>query len=712
MTSERTIIFGINEYEKFSNEISTSIIKTIFPNISPDHYKMLKIHQNIALVTIAIIGATLSESIVEKLKKECINRYLFSLVSPGDMVGVTAAQSVSQPITQAVLKSQHSTGKKQSGSSTSLLSLNRLKVSKNTYKVHLLNGQIPSISKAIFTVHKANYINEIKHKIVCLEKILSDRIEKKYSEITNFFLNDEIETLKINIKNQDKLNALIKKSKEPVTYEAASRFLGTIKLEFEHSFDDTKSFTSMSRPFGDASNSSSFTGSTEQKRYDIFETTSSIPAYRFRLNFELWIASKNLELTKDYLLYEHEELKIEDFITSSCGKCKYTKVSPDEFYDQNENFVYINHHPVAEDCKIFRFTLDSAKIKNSKVNYLSIINMLFDIPSIMIVVHPLSKFCFDLVQGDKSENIVKDAIDLIMRKKVKGISGLEYINDVKIEVSDLTRFQFYDKNLNETHVFLNQRNLLYFPIEELHKRIVMNEGSKNRPAKMIRKCINSSERGILKLVYQGEILIKPIPYFYFDYSGSITFDLIREKLAKNLNIPYFISANHNEMIEKFGKVAARAAHESYYMDELISAGSPLSHQNVSLICRHIFSFNLRPITPAGFLKTAGINIIDKFCFQNHEANLTDEILHGKPSKTNGIINSVFFGKKAKLGTNYVSFRVNGKIKKQVDEEIADAKTQQKYSGKYKGVHFPDVGVINSLTVLNFGNNFSVNNLTE
>lgn len=674
-----SIYFGIKNYEKFSRSISDRIINIIFPRLSVNHYKVFKIHQNILMSCMSIIGLTLSNNEVRNLMQECVSNFIRSLVSSGDMVGVTAAQSVSQPITQAVLKSQHSTGKKQTGNSTSLLSLNRLKIHKNSYRVHLKNGQIPAITKS---TPIDEYINEIRGKISYFREIIRNRKEASYLEIKNFFLNDEIEELKINYDNKDKIKELKNKSKVKITHKEAEEILDSMESEFNFNFGNPEDFPPVE---------------------DFFKTSDKIKTYRFMVNYELWMSNKCSNVTKDYLLFEHEELKIEDFITSSCGKCKYVTISSEEHYDQNKNLIYINHHQLDKNSKVFRFSFDSAKIKNSGVSYMKILMLLFEFKGVMIVIHPISKFCFDIVQGDNSETVIKDIMDKILNTKVKGISGLEHINDIRMEVSDLTKFQFYDQELDETHVFLSQRNLLYFPIEEFEKRVV----SDSKPERFIKP----NQDGLFKLVYKGKISIRPIPYYYFDYCGSIDFETIREKLGKIINMKYLISGNHNEMIENFGKIAARIAHESYYMDELNIAGSPLNYQNVSLICRRIFGFNMSPVTPSGLLNS-GVNILEKLCFQNHPTSLTEEILTGPISSTDGVVNALFIGNKSDLGTNYVKFEVDQLQKMIVDQSLAEAKREQKYFAMHQDINLPDVGENSSLTNLKFVEDFFRNKFEE
>lgn len=678
MMSE-TVTFGINKYEWFSRRISDTIIKKIFPNLSLEHYKVIKIHQNIALSSLAVIGKTLTKVEVENLIEECVNRYIFSLASAGDLAGATAAQSVSQPITQAVLKSQHGTGKKQTGNSTSLLSLNRLRVLKNCYKIHLKNEQIPSITKSIYDLYVPQYMANMQEKINGLQSIIDNKESSRYYEIRNFFLNNRIEELKLNCDNEKEIEDLQKSSKSICSFDEANNLLAKIKFDFR--------LVEKNMVTGD----------------DYLVIGEKLP-YNFRVDFELWFINKNNEIIKDHLLLEHEELKIGDLISSSCGKCKYTTITTEEHYDQDENFIYINHHPVQKGSKVFQFAFDPVKIKNSRVDYIKIVEMLFSIPNIMIVIHPLSNFCFDVVQGNNSENIVKETISNIIGKKVKGISGLELINDMKIEAGEMTKFQYYDSELNQTHIFLDQRSLLYFPINEFKKRIT----PMGNDLELIEECLRPDDLRVFKLVYKGKIRIRPIPYYYYDYCGTIDFNLIKNKLSKFINLNYFISTNHNEMIENFGKISARIAHESFYMDELMMSGNTMNYQNVSLICRHIFGFNLRPITPAGFSRCPGITAVDSLCFQNHQQNLSEELLKNKKYKTDGIINSVFFGKKADLGTNYVKFEINEEQRNIVNLQIAEAKREQKYFAKYKGIRFPNVGDVKPLTNLKFEENFFAN----
>ena len=188
-------------------------------------------------------------------------------------------------------------------------------------------------------------------------------------------------------------------------------------------------------------------------------------------------------------------------------------------------------------------------------------------------------------------------------------------------------------------------------------------------------------------------------------------DIIIEKLGKYINFDYLITNSHIDMISLFGRSAAKTIHKSFYMDELISSGDILNYQHVSLICDHIFNGKvLHPITPKGFENGEGINAIDKLCYQGHEQNLSEEIVKGTLSKANGITNSIFFGKKPKMGTNYINFSLDHDKNKEIMDSHAEAKKEQIYFKKFEGVNLSYYGPMKHLTT--FDKNFHfANNLT-
>jgi RNA polymerase Rpb1, domain 5 len=128
----------INEnMRKFiADRISNGICERIF--IGDAGIRSQKIEENINLSTLNLLGKKINKDKVETFIQMFVDRYVGAIVRKGEAVGVIAAQSLVQPITQAVLKSQHGTGRKQEGSgSTSLIHLNRLKVSTRVVNIHL-----------------------------------------------------------------------------------------------------------------------------------------------------------------------------------------------------------------------------------------------------------------------------------------------------------------------------------------------------------------------------------------------------------------------------------------------------------------------------------------------------------------------------------------------------------------------------------------------
>lgn len=687
MEIEKQIIMNVNNYNKFIRKTFQHIIDIIFPGRDIDDHRISKIENNLDLSCKDLMGKTMSISMFDSISKSIANDYVSSLVSDGDPVGVTTAQSESQYVTQTVLKSQHGTGKKSSSSPVSILTLIRLKNSKSSIKIHIKNEQISTVTKLKFLSVHDQYINEHEKKFKEFEKILEDNDEEKYFTIMEYFANDELEELKINPSVNDGKNN--KQTKKNFDFNIVRQYLDSLK----------KNLSQIKQKFREINDDD----------FDFYELSKNFN-YEFKRNFRMWFSSRNFDCIRDFLLREYEEVKVMDLIAPSCGECRYRTSDSKENYDCDENFVYINHDSVEPKSKIFIFDFDVVKLKNSGVKHTDIYEIISRIKNIMFCIHPLHTFRFDLVPRNNPDTVVQNIINNLMNERVKGIPNLETIETNSLEPKDLTNFQYYDEELNETHVFLNSRNLLYFPIEEFKKRIT-DENGNDIDSKYDN--IRPDKLGVFKIVYPGKIRIQPIPYYYFDFIGTMTSEDVKSSIRKYINIKYFLTNSHLDMIKTVGKVGARVLHESSYVDDLLASDNVLNYQHVSLTCRHIFGFELTPITPSGFMKSPGVTIIDKLCFQNHEANISDEIIKGNEYSTDGLTTSIFFGKKPKLGTNYVSFKINDEERKKVNDELALAIQDQKYCGKYPGIIFPTVGEIKPLTKLNdddpesfFTNNFS------
>lgn len=642
--SSQVISIGIEKYEKICSEILTGICTKIFPNLvrsgKINHYKLTKIRQNIFLICRNILGIKITENNLQKKIDMIIKKFVASISNDGDPVGVTTAQCVSHPITQDVLKSQHGTGKKQKESSTSLIFLTRLKIHKRFVKIHYKNGNFPNITNSTIKISLNEFIK--KYKILS-EKPQSSENEKYFEGVSKKFTGDSSKDYP---KNKSQIEKAI--------------------LSFE-SLAEKK-----------------ITG-------DIFDIANSLQLDNifFRVDFLDFFSEKIIKNLKHFLLTSYEEIKIDDIICVSCGECKYRTFKTEKFYDQQPHYIYTNYSPIEVGSKGFRFQFDATKLKNSDISISHVYEIIAGIPDVSVVFHPLNELVFDIIPGNMSDNQIQKIITDMLQTRIKGIENLTNIEEIKLQISDVVKFYFYDEEKNETHVFLKSRELLYFPIQEIKKRII---------GEILYDYTDHCSDHDFKFVYKGKILMLQTPYYYFNFIGTMQTNSIIDSLKKYIDFDYFITNSPQDMINNVGKVGARINHESLITDELNSSGNKLNHQHVSLMCRHLFSDGLLPITPNGFMKGPGINIIDKLCFQNHEQNLSEEIIKNKTYDTDGLTTSIFMGKKPNLGTNYPRFVLNEKAIEEITNLYADARKRQKYLGEFKGVNLPPIGEIKPLSL--------------
>lgn len=693
---DRKEIIKMDMYEKISDRIFSGVAKRFYgEDVDLNSYFLSKIKNNIDLRCVELLGTRKSKSEVDSAIKKAIESFVSSVANDGDLVGVTAAQTIGQFISQTVLKTQHGSGKKQSSNPVSVLTLNRLRVNKTSVKIHISNEQIPAITSQAFAIFYHEYIERHQKNLKELEIILDEKKVNHYFIIENYFAANNLSEYKITMKDdRNVINKFTKLSKIVDNYFDGRGINGYQDNEIKDESHYRKIYNELLAGF--LSVKKTFEEVSRQKYIDYFEISEKF-YLPFKIDFRMSFSKINCEYIRNFLLSEFEEIKVEDLISPSCGQCKYSTHYAKEDYIRNTDVVFINCQKVAPQSKIFRFIFDVLKIKNSNVNIIDVYQKsLLSTPDVMFTIHPLSVNCFDIVPNMHPDTVVHATIDKILSTKIKGITGLEFIEEISISISDFVYYVFYDDDRNETHVFLTNRNILYFPIEQLLKRITDEIGNPILPKKNTVDPLNVDP---FKLVYDGRIRLQPIGYSHYDFIGSIDIDEVKKLMKKYINRKYFITNDHSETMKTIGRMAARTFFESIYMDELETSGNSLNHQNVSLISRHIFGVKLSPITPSGFMKSEGVNAIDKLCLQDHEAVLSSEMIRGEQSETNGLTSSIFFGRKAKMGTNYNHFEEDNGRRDKVNKKLGEASKRKKYAGDYKDINLPAQGQLSAMTEL-------------
>lgn len=420
----------------------------------------------------------------------------------------------------------------------------------------------------------------------------------------------------------------------------------------------------------------------------------SVTNHVFKIHIKLDENELVPKFTRKELSEKYEEVLLGDVLASTYGTSQYTPIVVDDYYSQDLNFVYINHRDIWKDDVVHRFRIDPAKLWDAGLTQMDIYKLLLEQTNLTIILHPMSKFIFDIYPLDGQRNtLFNKQIKLLLAKSLKGLKGLQMISDRTLKVDDVAPFINYDDKTNKTTVYINTNVEINFPIKELKKRI---------KGKLISDSYNLSydEERAVSLIYDGKITVDKTPYTYFIFIGDLSIDDILNDIDIPINMDYFISNDAHEMIKFVGITGARIAHEYAYSESLNSSGTPLLYQNITCICRRIFSIKLMPITPSGYMNGSGITPLEKLGFQNYRAVLENEIVKGTRATTSNLPGAIMVGRKPKMGTGAIKTELIEEQRMKVIDLYSEARQAQKYYNKYKGISFPPFGTVKTLTVLN------------
>jgi hypothetical protein len=546
------LLIDIKKQEEMTKKIVNLIGTKLFHKTdSDDDIRLIRIRQNVLHATTSLLGKDIRADRVDMFCEMYASSHIQAVAKVGESVGIIAAQSINQPVTQAVLKSQHRTGNKETTGTNSLVTLNNMSVKTRIIKVH---------------------------------------------------------------------------------FKVAQNDLDTIAREYE-------------------------------------------------------------------------EVKLEDVLSSTYGDSRYSPEvvnrQPDTDYSQNLLFVYINHMPVRNDEVVYRFRIDPSKLKDAGLTQMEVIRLLLDIKDVMVVIHPLSTFIFDIVPGDKPLTAFLEMIKTLMRKRLKGISGLQNISSREIKTDDIICQTYYDREADKTYLYLNPVMMVHFPIDELKKR-VKRDGVSVSPVSE-NTCVSFDSSSLFHLVYDGEVIVDKKSYIYYLFTGSISMsDLLNYesdgvKFSDLCDQRYLVTNDPKEMIEFLGRSAARVIHEYNYSEELTSSKTPLLYQHITTICRRMFGLKLWPIKASSYIRSDITNAIDKLNCQYYRHNLEREIIKGKRSSTANLSSAITTGKRPELGTSVIEIVPNTEQQQRVIQLYSEARRDQKYLGKYPGITFPKIGEIEPMT---------------
>jgi hypothetical protein len=123
-----------------TNTIMETIVSRVIQRISellPLSHGLSKLYQNIRINALNLLGKTIDATKIDLFVERIVKGYIDSLPKRGETVGILAAQSLIQPITQDLLKAQHYAGKKGTGDDTTLIKLNSLTIDPCIVSLHM-----------------------------------------------------------------------------------------------------------------------------------------------------------------------------------------------------------------------------------------------------------------------------------------------------------------------------------------------------------------------------------------------------------------------------------------------------------------------------------------------------------------------------------------------------------------------------------------------
>jgi len=126
------VLIDIKKMKEIADRVIAKV-NAVFRN--PKIY-LSKLHQNARICAFRILGHYIYESRIDKFVDRIAYAYISSFPRRGEPVGIINAQALIQPITQSILKAQHSAGKKDTGTETKLIHLNGLKVNPKIITLH------------------------------------------------------------------------------------------------------------------------------------------------------------------------------------------------------------------------------------------------------------------------------------------------------------------------------------------------------------------------------------------------------------------------------------------------------------------------------------------------------------------------------------------------------------------------------------------------
>ena len=95
------------------NSIANAIIDKLRALLNVSGYAIGQDAQNVRMNALIMLGKFIDEAKIDTFIQRIVNGYMNSLPRRGENVGILSAKSLVQPITQGILKAQHSSRKKE-----------------------------------------------------------------------------------------------------------------------------------------------------------------------------------------------------------------------------------------------------------------------------------------------------------------------------------------------------------------------------------------------------------------------------------------------------------------------------------------------------------------------------------------------------------------------------------------------------------------------
>jgi hypothetical protein len=126
-----------------------------------------KMVQNVKINCIGLLGKSIPSEMLMPYCEALAKSYIDSFVNRAECIGISAAQSLGQPITQATLKAQHEAGKKSTSDDSTLIKLNSLKVHPRVINLHVKSDLLDAKSFDMHSWAKRNEYTCFGEVIAC-----------------------------------------------------------------------------------------------------------------------------------------------------------------------------------------------------------------------------------------------------------------------------------------------------------------------------------------------------------------------------------------------------------------------------------------------------------------------------------------------------------------------------------------------------------------